>query len=54
MHKLISNFLLVNAMYFVLINKDTMPMKAYKTISFAHHASEDKFALILSFRNSSK
>lgn len=54
MHKLISNFLLVNAMYFVLINKDTMPMKSYKTIFCPNHFSEDKFALILSVRNSSK
>lgn len=47
MHKLISNFLLVNAMYFVLINKDTMPMKSYKTIFSPYHVSEDKFALTL-------
>lgn len=48
MHELISNFLLVNAMYFVLISKDTMPMKSYKIILFPNHVSEDKFALVLS------
>lgn len=48
MHKLISNFLLVNAMYLMLINKDTMPMESYKTVFFPYHVSEDKFTLILS------
>lgn len=48
MHELISNFLLVNAMYYVLISKDTMPMKSYKTIFFPNHVSENKFALVLS------
>lgn len=52
MHKLISNFFLVNAEYFVLTRHNAHEI--LQNHFFPYHVSEDKFALILSVRNSSK